>query len=274
MHISRNALTPDPKTVLALSIAPFVRSPMITICRTAFVVLCVLIPTVVSADGLIYQLPGDGTWVRFDLEGKLPGPDGTEVTMIGSVTLSSVGTAEVDGEPCRWIEVASETKRKDGQPVTDVNKLLIPEKNLGKGKDPLEHVLKAWHKNSMVAGGTPQQIEDLKAPGARYLNNVRPYLHGPSKTAEKLGNVAIKSKLGELECEGTTGNQKIDDTLSMLSYDYTYTIRLHDMAPFGVVTWEAKTKMELDGQSLGTVTTKMKLSDFGKDAKSVLPNSK
>jgi hypothetical protein len=95
---------------------------MITISRTAFVVLCVLIPTAVFADGLIYQLPGDGTWARFDIDRKATPPDGKESTMIGSLTLSSVGAAEVDGEPCRWIEIAIEMK-KDGLSATVIHKL-------------------------------------------------------------------------------------------------------------------------------------------------------
>jgi hypothetical protein len=244
---------------------------MLTIFRTAFVVLCVLIPSAVLADGLIYQLPADGTWARFDFDGT-GGPDGKVVLLTASVTLSSVGTAEVDGEPCRWIEIAMEGK-KDGQPFTAIHKLLIPEKQLGKGKDPLEHVRKAWFKHSMIADGTLRQIEDLKGTGARELASLRTHLHGPFKTSEKLDNVAVESKLGKLECEGLTFQEKTGEP-GKVSSDSTSTIRLHATAPFGVVTHEITIKFERDGQSLGTMTLKMKLSDFGKDAKSALPDSK
>ena len=192
--------------------------------------------------------------------------------MIGTLTLSSVGAAEVDGEACRWIEIDMAAKR-DGQPFTVIHKLLIPEKHIGKGKEPLEHVLKAWFKHSMIADGTPRQIEDLKGTGARQLAALRPFLHGPIKTSEKLDKVAVESKLGKLECEGITAQEKTDAGGNG-SYDSTYTIRLHATAPFGVVTYENTMKVERDGKSQGTMTGKMKLLDFGKDAKSALPDSK
>ncbi len=245
---------------------------MLTNFRTAFVVLCGLLPTAVLADGLIYQLPADGTWARFDLDTKGTGPGGKESTLIGSLTLSSVGTAEVDGEACRWIEIGAEGKLDD-QTFTDIKKLLIPEKHLGNGKDPLEHLLKVWVKQSTVADGTLRQIEDLKGTGARQLARLRLFLPGPFKTSEKLDKVAVESKLEKLEYEGLTAHEKTDHP-GNLSLDSTYIIRLHPTAPFGVVTYENTTKVERGGQSEGTVTMKLKLVDFGKDAKSALPDSK
>ena len=59
-----------------------------------------------------------------------------------------------------------------------------------------------------------------------------------------------------------------------MTIDSTYSIRLHKKAPFGVVTWEAEAKVERDGQGLGTMTMKMKVLDFGTDAKSVIPDAK
>lgn len=97
----------------------------------------------VSAQGLIWSLPEDGTWVRY--EGTYTQtsfrPDSTpsEVTMnwIRHLTLKSVGTesAEFRGEtvPCRWIEVeivtgtASEMGLDPGPAGTRLYKVLIPE---------------------------------------------------------------------------------------------------------------------------------------------------
>jgi hypothetical protein len=51
-------------------------------------------------------------------------------------------------------------------------------------------------------------------------------------------------------------------------------IRLHKDAPFGVVTWDAEMKLERDGKNLGIMANKATLSDFGNDAKSVIPEAK
>jgi hypothetical protein len=237
----------------------------------AIVAIC-LAPNAVLGEGLIYQLPVDGAWVRFDVDAKGAEPDGSEVKMTGALTMSSVGTSDVDGQRCRWIEIAYESTA-NGQPWIEVNKLLIPEKHLGKGKEPLENVVKWWMKHSMVADGTPQQVKDLKGQGAVYVTRARPMLHGPFQMPEKLDKVPVESKLGKLECEGLVAREKTDDTQSKVSYDSKYTIRLHPDAPFGVVTWQHEMKGLRDGQPQRTVNLELKLADYGKNAKSALPDS-
>ncbi len=93
----------------------------------------VLIPHAALADGLLYQLPDDGNWVRYDWDGNGTKPDGTDTKVSGSLTLSSVGKAEINGKECRWIEIAMEVQ-SEGYKVTDVYKLLIPVEHLRKGK--------------------------------------------------------------------------------------------------------------------------------------------
>ena len=106
-----------------------------------------LFPAVALPEGLLYQLPKDGHWVRFEIDDTITGPDGTEFPVVGTLTMSSVGTTKVDGQKCRWIEIAVEAKQS-GKPFSHVDKLLIPEKHLGKGKEPLKHVAKAWRKST------------------------------------------------------------------------------------------------------------------------------
>src|SRR5262245_36230337 len=90
------------------------------------------------ADGLIYQLPKDGTGVTFDVETKQTF-EGREVTKTGKFSMRSVGQVTVDGEPCRWIECRSSQKFANFDEIM-ISKALIPEKHLGKGKSPLDHV--------------------------------------------------------------------------------------------------------------------------------------
>ena len=235
------------------------------------VAIIALLPPATFAEGLLYQLPDDGHWVRFEIDGTGTEPDGTEIKLVGTLTMSSVGTVDMDGKKCRWIEIVTEAKRA-GEPFTDIDKLLIPEHRLAKGKEPLKHVLKAWHKHSM-GDGPPRKIEDFAGEsGALYLRKLNPSLHGPFETTKELEPVRIDSKLGKLECKGITASEKIEQGGGVTIHS-TYLIRLHNKAPFGVVSWEAKWKVEQDGQALGTMTMKMKVADFGTDAKSMIPDA-
>ena len=104
-----------------------------------------LFPAIAVAEGLLYQLPDDGQWVRFEMvqtSWKRAGK------CIGTLTVSSVGTEEIDGRKCRWVEIDYDTKGWVA-PIKNVYKLLIPEEHLGKGKDPLKHVVKAWYKHAL-----------------------------------------------------------------------------------------------------------------------------
>ena len=114
--------------------------------------LTVGVETSAHAEGLFYQLPKDGSWAEYTIDGVGTNPDDTEVTLRGTVKMSSVGKVQVEGKPCRWIELRTEGKRNDDK-FTDTVKLLIPEKHLAKGQDPLGHVIKAWkdHHRSQAA---------------------------------------------------------------------------------------------------------------------------
>jgi len=208
-----------------------------------FTVLFVAIP--LHADGFMYQLPEDGTWARFDMAGKAVEPDGKLTTISGTLTLSSVGTVEVDGQKCRWIELGTEAKRNN-QEFFDFEKLLIPEKHLVNGEDPLSHVLKAWHKHSMIAGGAPQERQDVQNPDSPAGKIVRGpklqmFLHGPFDSPRLLGKTSVESKLGPRECRGISAEEKLEGAVT---FNHKFVIRLHEDAPFGVVTWEVESKLE------------------------------
>lgn len=222
------------------------------------------------ADGLIYQLPDDGHWVQFEMDGKGTEPGGTAVTMTGTLTMKSVGTVKIDGQEHRWIEIVIEAKRDQGE-FAAVEKLLIPEENLAEGKDPLKHVFKAWTQHSQ-SGNTPREVQDLDGVNSRYLQRLRPMLHAPFEEADELEAVRIESHLGELSCKGIRTSEKIEQEIGV-NYHWQYLIRLHEKAPFGVVTWESETSVELNGELAGTMTTKMKLVDSGTDAKSAIPSA-
>ena len=97
-------------------------------------------------------------------------------------------------------------------------------------------------------------------------------MHGPYENIEKLEPLFIETKLGKLLCEGIKAHERTDQGGAL--FDSTFTIRLHESAPFGVVAWEGKSKVEQNGKDLGSMTMKLKVKDFGKDAKSGIPEAK
>jgi hypothetical protein len=54
----------------------------------------------------------------------------------------------------------------------------------------------------------------------------------------------------------------------------TFETRLHEKAPFGVVFCRMQFEMKRDGKILQTVDAVARLNDFGKDAKTLLPDHK
>lgn len=229
-----------------------------------------LLSSVASAEGLLYQLPDDGHWVRFEM---IVSKWKTPAKSVGKLTLSSVGTEQIDGRKCRWIEIDFDTNWR-AQPNKYVCKLLIPEEHLGTGKDPLKHLLKACVKKNDAAPLEGEDLHDLLGPVQH--NFVGYLLHGPFKTEEKLEATDIDSHFGKLNCHGI---RAIDGTLTPdgLLNGSVYVIRLHDKSPFGVVTMEHESKKILNLRDGPTETWEkivFKVADAGVDAKSKIPPAK
>jgi hypothetical protein len=241
-------------------------------------VVCIFLTASACAEGLLYQLPDDGGWAKFELNARTVDPDGTEkTTMSGTLTISSVGAIEVEGQRCRWIELVFHGTRIDEKVYTDVNKLLIPEKHLAQGEDPIKHVLKAWRMHSKNPGNAPIEIPDVQnpeSPGGQSVrrDELRLFLHEPFLAPQNLGKATVEGEFGKLECMGISA-QEHSKNREVLRHS-KFLIRLNNDVPFGVVTWRAEMKFEQDEKLLTTLTTIVKLLDFGKDAKSSIPESK
>ena len=78
-------------------------------------IVCVIsFSSALPAQGLIWELPPDGSWVRFEgtYEKEMPGPDtndlNTKLQWTRHLIISSVGSemADFEGEQtaCRWLE--------------------------------------------------------------------------------------------------------------------------------------------------------------------------
>lgn len=217
------------------------------------------------ADGLIYQLPPDGTQVRYDTEGTFVN-NGQENRFNGSLTVSSVGKTSAEGEECRWIEFKNVSKTDNGERIM-IAKCLIPEKHLGKGQSAGEHLIRGWIKRG---DSEPQEIRDLKGRGSRMLVG---YLAGPPTNPGELAKVDIETQpLGKLECGGVTGAHEFqrDNGNTTINVE----TRLNEKVPFGVVSALWKFEFQSNGQVMGFGTTKMTLAEINTSALSELPDKK
>ena len=225
-------------------------------------VVCVLSTGIAHAEGLLYQLPEDGSWVQFDAKYTFK-TDGMEMPGEGTGTLkmASVGKAIEGSEPCRWIEF--DVRLKDSGPEQIlIRKLLIPEKYLKKGENATEHVVRGWAKFNN---------EDVQ-PAVPVHGRWPAYLAGPLQDEKKLDQQLVENKLGVLNCDGSTGwiQYKEGDFHTKVTFE----TRLHEKAPFGVVSCRMLFEVKRDGKVQQTIDATAKLTDFGKDAKTALPDHK
>ncbi len=236
--------------------------------KSTIIALLMLTTIPARAEGLIHQLPEDGTWVRFEVQGEATKSDGTvAATLKGSYTISSVGQIAVKGQMCRWIELDTQIKfevqgGRQGE-QNEVLKLLIPEKYLTKGQNPCDHVVKAYKKDSQ---GTIRPL-DLKGPGRREIQSMDELFHSPLKRITTLDTAVIDTKLGKLKCEGWKGVESKEGTV------FTTETRLHKKAPFGVVIFRYEKQRMRNGRASGKRNSNLKLADYGQNAKSGLPGS-
>ncbi|MCH7686912.1 MAG: hypothetical protein IH899_09565 [Planctomycetes bacterium] len=214
------------------------------------------------ADGLIYQLPADGTSVEFEMKLSFE-RNGQTMNMDGTFSMSSVGKETVDGEACRWVEFKMVWKQGDRDRTIHC-KVLVPEKQLAAGKSPIKHVKKAWLKQG---DGEAKEMTDFSDPQAGPLPA---FLAGPFKDAQKLEAETVDSGLGKLECKGVTGS--VQFKLGSRDQEFTFTNRLHKKAPFGVVAAEVQIEITRDGQQARSGTMQIKVSKVGKNAVTEIPN--
>jgi hypothetical protein len=216
------------------------------------------------SQGLLYRLPGDGAWVRFEMESSSNEKGQERKTYKGALTLSSVGEVTVDGKPCRWIEM----KMEANTPGDHIVKVLIPSERLKAGESPLDHAVRGSRKmiGALNDGGF-KEIANFKAIEAGAMPLILP---GPFAAAKKLPKKTIDSKLGKLKCEGHTGTH-VDESAQDYRSERTYKTWLHEKAPFGVVAADVISKTYHNGEYVREFTLTLRLVEVGKGAKTELP---
>jgi hypothetical protein len=220
-----------------------------------------------KADGLLYRLPDDGAFVKFEMESSGHGKGEDKKTYKGTLTMSSVGEAKVDGKLCRWIEI----KMEANTPGDHIVKVLVPIDRLKPGESPLDHALKGWRKmiGELNDGGL-KEIANFKTMDAGAMPIILP---GVLQDAKKLPKKVIDSKLGKLECAGHTGTHASEPARDHKS-EITYETWLHEKAPFGVVASHVSAKTFQNGEYVRTWTMTLRVVEVGKGAKSELPDQR
>jgi hypothetical protein len=218
-----------------------------------------LAPGICTAEGLLYQLPKDGSWVRFAVQYTYKSA-GLELAGQGTIDMASVGKIFEGSEECRWIEFNLHTKDSEGE-HTLIRKLLISTKYLKKGQNATQHVIRGWAKYDS------EDVERAVPVHGRWPA----YLAGPFQDEKKLNKQLVDSKLGPLMCEGVTG--WIQFTEGNIHTKVTFETRLHQKAPFGVVSTRMVFEVTTDG-SRYTIDSTAQLTDIGNGAESSLAGYK
>ena len=259
------------------------------------------LPPHAHADGLIHQLPLDGAWVRYKLseEGDAAMKDAQKLPhkSAGSLVLRSVGQHELEGERCRWLElelridsVATVPDRVTGELKEQkadrhiILKMLIPEKHLTAGADPLADVRKLYFKD----GTMEAELIDDEESRQFHLGRLRQLLPVPAQAVDKLHKHRVATpdpNLGALECEMLRFDSSHVGPLARgqgwMSWQGRHEVCLHPQVPFGVASLKyAGESREWHGNNEGdpkvTIqkTTELVVAEMGEGAKSELPEVK
>lgn len=230
------------------------------------------------ADGLIQQLPEDTSWVLFKLEGlqDKTKKGGQVERFAGQLKISSVGTVIVDGKKCRWIETEQTYRRPDDPTYEErgrVFKVLIPERQLARGIAPIDDIQRGWTAGLGKFAGGPREIKKtvgIPIPRTEFEVETQFYLGGPAADARPLEPEVVECKLGKFKCAGVAGSldaSTLPNSGNVQVQPPTFEIRLHEKAPFGVVSYTIRA-IEPSGNR---VEVKATLEDFGRTAVSRLP---
>ncbi|WP_437205771.1 hypothetical protein [Planctomicrobium sp. SH664] len=245
------------------------------------------------AQGLIWSLPDDGQWIRYEgtytqITRRPDSADGDlKLQWRRNVTIKSVGRedAEFEGkvQPCRWIEIKSETgKATEG--VLDAGpggvrmyKLLVPESEIrGTVNKPIPHNREMFAEFLPVVKGFRRIGDEPAQPidaGTFHLYPVVSLLRHFRELTDA-GSQTVTTPAGEFETTLWKG------TTSMETGNYrsltTAEIYRSPTIPFGIVKWTAKTvneaKVSTEERSefkpTGSVEEELQVVSLGRDAES------
>ena len=243
-----------------------------------------------KAQGLIWKLPADGTWIRYEgtyqqIETR-SNTGGTDLTIqwIQHLTIKSVGQLEAEFEgktvPCRWLEFKVQTGKKSeaginpGPVGASIYKVLVPESRvIGKLADdetiPVSFlpIVKGFRKE----GEKP--VEQMTGSVFQIYPKVARFMH--YKTLEKEGEPEpLDVGIGSVTAQKWKGKYEADNSQGHTVQEAE--IWRSDEVPYGLAQWSVKQSMERKGNNeprsafkqVAQTLVEMKALETGTDAKS------
>ena len=251
---------------------------------------CLISTTSIQAQGLLWSLPEDGTWVRYEGEYQQI-PEDTElkeVTWIRHLTIKSVGRETVDYQEksvvARWIELkaitgkAGETGLDPGPVGTVIYKVLMPEETpLGRLEDdnglPITTIpiVKGYYKIAEGQDPKPLKVKVLQVnPLLTWLRHYRRLSEDAS------GDQEISVPAGEVTARKYIANFRMEFR-SFRTVEKATLWRSGEI-PFGLAKWAVDVEFLLKGftqprsefQRQAQVRVNMSAVETGTDAQSEL----
>lgn len=250
------------------ALLPAVAAVAAAVCST------IAMPRSARADGLIYNLPADGTRVIYDMtyvqKDRRPG---FEEKMSGTLAVASVGKKLVSGMACRWIEFTWSMTRR-GRKRMFAWKLLIPESALGKGRSPLSNVRQGWWKlpgSLRFLGYDASRKTAVFEPSMIELGPIPAFLPGPLADVKVAKPATIETAIGKLKARKLSGKSEYKQghsrPLDKLAVDYE--LQLADKVPFGVAGGKIVIERHASNRPRPSrITFRLKLKSVDKKAKS------
>ncbi|WP_299468633.1 hypothetical protein [uncultured Gimesia sp.] len=249
-----------------------------------------------SAQGLIWELPPDGSWVRFEgtYEKEMPGPESNDLNVklqwTRHLVISSVGSemAEFEGAQtaCRWLEFkcltgkATESGVAPGVSGLWIYKVLVPEKAINGqlvDKDQIPITFLPIIRGYRKTGDKP--VEPLQTNVLRLFPLITMLEYYPKWDSEgepatvetPAGAVSAREYKGSFISESPTTRSKNEGTIWRTSE-----------IPFGVAKWTVDITRDTKGgtqarsefKMTSRIHVAMSAHEVGKNAESELPASR
>lgn len=214
-----------------------------------------LAPTSASAQGLIWKLPADGTWIRYEGNYKqtVKRPDSTQgddvLQWTQHLQIQSVGAQQAQyrgkQQPCRWIEIKITTGRVEeglidpGPAGLRIYKVLIPEseiRGLEFSRQPIPvaflPIVKGYRK---IGDEEPQPIQGGLLKVFPLAASIEHY-----KTLKPASDAAaVQTPLGSIDAK--VFDAEYGSESPRIRTKNTGKLWISDDTPFGLVKWQVST---------------------------------
>jgi hypothetical protein len=222
------------------------------------------------AEDRLFELPKDGSWVRYDLE--MVGPDGTNRP--STVTLSIVGSVVENETRCRWVQVkwvvpkGWHPRYPDGGTI--LSKMLISEQDLRENAEPFQRAVRTWQRKPGEDHAEQTKVAATTGP------NLMLWAPGMLRTLDETSDEkTVEYQRGQLKsARAWTGVRIFENMIAKSQFKSTYKVWMHPDLPVGFAEAEIVDDITYaNGQAPKRQSQVYRLQDAGTDAKSELPDN-